>query len=103
MSTTFNRIFYRLEIAPSESDGEGEDHDEWFTSLEAARRRRAELIRADPHLEGHRYGSDFCVSRVILRDLSPKALVLAVLNRAGHVESSEEVVPEYKPKHGWWR
>lgn len=26
-------VLYRLEIAPAESDGEGEDHDEWFGSL----------------------------------------------------------------------
>lgn len=60
-------VLYRLEIAPAESDGEGEDHDEWFGSLRAARRRRAELIRADPHLNGHRIGSDFRIERVNFR------------------------------------
>lgn len=91
---------YRLDVAPSDSDGEGEDYDEWFPSLREARRRRAELIRADPRLEGHRYGSDFAIHRVVFRDLPQRALLLAVLNWSGCVEREEEVAPDYTPRGG---
>jgi len=90
---------YRLNRAPSESEGEGEDWDEWFGSLREARRRRAELIREDPHLEGHRYGEDFRIDRVVFRDLPRRALLLAVLNWNGCVEEDKEgVVPVYVPR-----
>lgn len=90
-------IFYRLSIAPSESDGEGEDHDKWFASLEEARRWRTLLIKEDPHLTGHRYGEDFRITKVTMRSLPPKALLLAALNRCA-AESEEEMVPQYVPK-----
>lgn len=86
---------YRLNIQPDEAAGEGEDHDEYFASLDAARRRRAELIRANPEMEGHRTESDFAIERVTLADLPPAKLVLAVLNRKGYAEKTEMVVPEY--------
>jgi hypothetical protein len=93
--------FYRLEIAPDESEGEGEDHDEWFSSLEGAKRRRSELIRRDPHLDGHRYGSDFAIHCVVLKDLPKRALVLAVLNRRGYTKSDDKIVSVYcVPREG---
>jgi hypothetical protein len=89
---------YRLGICADESQGEGEDHDEWFGSLGAARRRRAELIRVSPRLAGHRYGEDFEIERVVFRDLPRRALLLAALNWRGCVELQEEVVPRYVPR-----
>lgn len=88
---------YCLSIAPSESDGEGEDHDEWFTSLEAAKRRRRELIRDNPGLVGHKFGRDFEIEEIIFAKLPQKALALAILNRRGYVAQRTVVVPSYIP------
>lgn len=94
-------IVYQLHIDEREDDGEGEDHDEWFSSLTAAKRRRAQLIRERPP-EDYKYGSDFQIDRVSLtRTLSPKRLALAILNRRGFVANREAaVVPEYTPPTG---
>lgn len=92
--------FYRLHIAPDEAEGEGEDHDQWFTSLRAARRRRAELIADNPSLRGHRYGQDFKIERVELVQLPPQALLLAVLNGRGYIEQRSTVIENYKPARG---
>lgn len=89
---------YRLGICPDESEGEGEDHDEWFGSLAEAKKRRAELIQLDPHLKGHRYGEDFEIDRVSFRDLPRRKLLLAVLNWEGCVEQVEQVVRRYTPE-----
>lgn len=90
-------IVYRLEVAPSDSDGEGEDHDEWFSSLQAAKKRRGELIKQDPDLEDHRYGEDFEIEKITLADDSRLKLILAILNRTSFYTSREQVVPPYKP------
>lgn len=89
---------YHLDIAAAETDGEGEDHSEWFRSLQAAKHRRAELVRMSPSLRGHRYGCDFAIHRIVTRDLSPVQLLLAALNHSDWFESREEVVPDYVPK-----
>ena len=69
-------------------DGEGEDHSEWFTSLQAARARRSEISREDEN------GEKVAIQRVVVSaHLSPKAVLLAVLNRKGWMKSSQEVVP----------
>lgn len=89
---------YQLHIAPSDADGEGEDHDEWFSSLKAARARRAELIAEDPQLEGHAYGVDFKIEVHEVRPLPRRELVLALLNRRGCFFGGETVVPDYSPR-----
>jgi hypothetical protein len=93
------RAIYRLEIAPSEDEGAGEDHDEWFSSLEEAKRRRSELIKIDPRLEGHRYNEDFSIWRYVPARLSPRRLLIAALNRKDWVEDHTLVVPSYKPRN----
>lgn len=90
---------YRLSIAPdiNGGDGEGEDHDEWFSSLRAARRRRSELIREwKDAWPDHPYGEDFSVHKVTFQDLPKKALLLQVLHRVHYLAASwEEVVPPF--------
>ena len=88
---------YRLNIAPGEDECEGEDWDEWFTSLRDAKARRKELIDLDPTMAGHRYGRDFRIERVKLSNCSRQELVLRVLNRRGYVVVSEVVVEDYIP------
>ena len=88
---------YKLDIAPGESNGEGEDHDEWFSSLDAAKKRRQELIDANPSMGGHRYGEDYAISRVEFAELPPLKLLLAVLNRTGWNKHTEVIVPWYAP------
>jgi len=90
-------VFYRLEIAPDPSEGEGTNCDEWFTSLVKAKARRQELITADPLLENHNYGRDYQIDRVVISDLPKKELVLCVLNRKNYVDKSECVVEHYWP------
>lgn len=87
---------YRLNILPQEHEGEGEDHDEWFTSLGAARKRRSQLIRNMPE-DSYKFGADYDIDEVELVDLPPRAMVLAVLNREC-VVSSRTVVEAYSPR-----
>lgn len=87
---------YRLKVAPDESDGEGEDHDEWFTSLIAAQKRRRYLIKNTPN-DGYRYGEDFEVSEVVFVELPPRALLLRVLNRTAFIDTSRVMMPAHKP------
>jgi hypothetical protein len=94
--------FYRLSIAPNESEGEGLDCSEWFTSLMAAKRRRAELIAAwMPNGanagESHHLGCDYAIDRYVLaRGMKRRDLILAILNRTGWAEHvPETVVPEW--------
>lgn len=88
---------YRLRIAPDGTDGEGEDHDEWFSSLEAAKSRRRNLIRDNPGLLDHRYGRDFMIEEIVLLKLPPRQLALAILNRRNYVARRNTVVPDYVP------
>jgi hypothetical protein len=85
---------YRVTVYPNEVDAEGMDKDEWFYSLDAARRRRRELIKEG---DDYKYGQNFRIDRVRLKDLPPKALILACLH-GDAVESVEEVVAAYRPK-----
>ena len=91
---------YRLHIKPLESDSEGEDHDEWFTSLRAAKKRRAELIRNNPTLNDHPTGCDFDIDCYEVKKLPRTALILALLNRRDSAWSTRrvEVVRPYKPR-----
>ena len=92
-------IVYRLKVEPAEYDSDGEDHDEWFGSLRAARERRRELVTEDPALEEHRTGQDFAISRVTVADMPRRKLVLALLNRTGYRAGEEvEVVKAYAPR-----
>lgn len=84
---------YRLGVEADPTD-EAANHDEWFSSLEKARQRRAGLIElygvhlTDPSLE---------IEEVELASLSPKLLALAILNGLGYVRSREVVVRAYVP------
>lgn len=89
---------YQLQIAPGEYEAEGENHDEWFASLDAARERRRRLIAEDPELKDHRFGRDFEISRIAVADLPLRALLLKVLNRTGWQRERSVVVPAYYPK-----
>lgn len=91
-------ILYRVNIAAHEGEGDEADHSEWFASLEAAMRRRAELIRENPTDEGWLFSSDFAIDRYELAKLPLKQLALAILNDKGYVVRYEEVVPPYTPK-----
>lgn len=88
---------YRLGIVPPESEGEGEDHDEWFQSLREAKKRRKELIDMSPALLDHRTGTDYEIEVVDFVALPLRKLLLAVLNRTGYAERRREVVPPYEP------
>lgn len=79
---------YRLNIYPDQSEGEGGDYDEWFGSLEAARKRRAQLIRDEQ--ADYRMGPDLGIDAVEMPPLSIKRLALHLLNRE-HLQSSEAV------------
>lgn len=85
---------YVLRRWPHEDAGEGEDWDEWFTSLRSARARRRELWDAA------RPG-ELRIERVIFSDLSKKALLVAVLNRTGYAKSFEEVEPRKTEPSSW--
>ena len=89
---------YRLDISPDESAGEGEDWDEWFTSLSEAKTRRRGLIAANPTLSGLRHSQSYAIHRIVLAPLPKKALVLAVLRRLGYSSSSEFVVDDYSAR-----
>lgn len=91
-------VLYRLSVAPGEADGEGEDHDEWFTSLKLAKARRKELIDDDPELKDHRYGEDYQIDRCEFAPLPQRALLLRVLNRDGMFAVSVRVPPYAPPE-----
>lgn len=83
--------FYELHIAPNEYEGEGEDLNEWFTSLSEATARRKELIALNS--TDLRYGRDYAIDQVtITDDLPTKQLVLAILNRKDFVAERKTVV-----------
>jgi hypothetical protein len=90
---------YRLGVCAGPDDGEGEDNDEWFSSLEKAKRRRRELIAQDPYLDGgHRTGQDYGIHRVWLVELPPRELLIRCLTGRAYVSRAEEVVPDYEGK-----
>jgi hypothetical protein len=85
--------FYRLAIAGSKSDADG---DEWFGALRAARKRRTELIRETPlHAVGD---EDFEIELVELLDVAKKKLLLEVLNRRPFVKRRAIVMPPHRPR-----
>lgn len=92
-------IVYRLCVSPSEYDGEGEDHDLWFSSLREAKRVRTDLIRADPGLLECKYDHDYAIERVEVGELSKKQLLLNVLNRkySRWIKKQETMVRSYTP------
>ena len=99
---------YRLGIRPSEYDSDGEDFDEWFSSLAEVRQRRAELIRESK--ETHRQEAaecrewevpravrpDYEIEKIELVDLPTKELALALLNRRRYIAARTIVVPAWK-------
>ncbi len=92
-------IFYRLNVEPAEWDAEGEDHDEWFTSLAAAVAQRKSYIKLDPTLDRHPTGRDFRIEKVWFTDkLSEKQLILRVLNRRAYIVRTQKVVDWYQPE-----
>lgn len=87
---------YQLHIQPGEYDGDGENHDEFFSNLELAKMRRSDLKKESPYAGGgSRGGEDFEIERLTLTKLSPKELILACLNRKYFVAESEVVVPAW--------
>ena len=88
---------YRLKIAPSQTDGEGENHDEWFTLLSAAKIRRR-ILAHEMDWSDHRYGQDFAIEEVEFVDLPPKKLLLAILNRTFVKTVRVVVAPIEKPR-----
>lgn len=87
---------YQLCMRPEDSDGEGEDHSEWFSTLSAAKARREALLqeRADKSFD-----RDLEIRRYIVAKLPKKELVLSLLNRSRCFEpgSMTVVVPPYIP------
>ena len=88
-------IVYELHISPDEYESDDKDCDEWFSSLRAAKKRRAELIKEYPTKEGQRFDSDFSIDRVVISSLPHRDLVLALLNGSGFIRSKETVVEPY--------
>ena len=83
---------YRINITPCDNSGEGENWDEWFGSLVAAKKRRRELIK-DPD---YSYcGCNYSIDQVKISNLPKKKLLLWALNSKG-IFSSVEVVSESK-------
>lgn len=86
---------YRLAISSDESEGEGEDHDEYFASLISAMQRRKELIEI---VGGTPRGyADYEIECLTIAQLPLKKLILSVLNRKGFVAHRELVVEAYDP------
>lgn len=98
-ATSSGLVFYRLRIRPGEHDADGECFDEWFSSIEAARRRRLECIRdARANRSLIKYGSDFEIERVALAPMSPKRMVLAVLNQREFIKTVRQVVAPWNAR-----
>lgn len=84
-------IFYRLNVIPEDFDPEGEDNDLWFTSLRAAKAKRAELI-ACAHEKDLVSDAGYEIERVEVSAFPKKELALRLLNRRAFVRSRKEVV-----------
>lgn len=87
---------YRLGICPGEGEGEGENWDEWFSSLREAKKRRAELIAQNPDGDNARMLEDFEIEQCEIPDLPRKRLAILLLNRRGFVTNSKQVVAPYR-------
>ena len=85
---------YRINITPNQHSGEGENHNEWFGSLAAAKTRRRELIK-DPDYTF--CGCNYSLDRVEIPHLPKKKLLLRALNSKGFFPS-DEIIPEAKAK-----
>jgi len=85
---------YRIDIAPSDSDGEGEDHSEWFSNLALAKKRRRALIASGAG--GERYGEDYEISAYELPKLPPLKLALWCLDRRWEAQCGVVVVPAWR-------
>jgi|TARA_R100000656_G_scaffold104176_3_gene76362 hypothetical protein len=97
---------YQLKVRRTEDQPEGANFDEWFTSLEKAKSRRKKLIkeRAD-RTSNYLVGHDFEIYRVLVKEMSPRSLLLAALNGKAFATHSEQVVAPYDPEdregQGW--
>lgn len=88
-------IVYRLQINTDENAGEGEDHTEWFSSLAAARKRRAVLIRRNGRKSPSCiYDTDHAIHRVTVPGAS-KTTILEALNRSARFWEAVLVVPPH--------
>lgn len=89
---------YRLSIGPDESAGEGENLDEWFTSLRAAKKRRRALIDENPTGDNTRYNTDFGIDLVDLavKGLTRKHLAVMLLNGRKFINKTTRVVEPYE-------
>ena len=86
---------YRLNITPSDTSGEGEDHDEWFGSLVAAKHQRRYYINNDPDISY--CGQNYSIDVVEIPNKPKKQLLLLALNYKGRFPS-KEIVKAWKPK-----
>lgn len=84
---------YRLNHAADVDEGEeGEDWDQWFGSLEEAKKMRTHYIRQGRSSVDQ--STTLSIDRITLKPTLPtKALLLAALNRRGFVKETVEVVP----------
>lgn len=80
---------YRLNITPSEDTGEGEDWDEWFGALIAAKKQRKHYIKEDSDFSF--CGENYSIDAVEIPNLPKKKLLLYTLNRKGRFPSKEIV------------
>ena len=95
-------MLYRLCVTPAEGDGEGEDQDEWFSSLRAAKRRRRQLIERRDDGADWLVDEDLAIDRVQFVPLPPKQLLLRALNRCGFMRCYQQVVaPHPCPPRGY--
>lgn len=96
-----NFKFYTFSYPAGTYDAEGLDSSLWFTSLGSAVAQAREVARElAQNLDGPgdlQMGvTELHIDRVVLQDLSPRQLVLNVLNRQAYVESCEEGVAVVK-------
>tara|TARA_R110002110_G_scaffold225632_3_gene439705 strand:+ start:2902 stop:3318 length:417 start_codon:yes stop_codon:yes gene_type:complete len=75
-------------------EAEGEDTDEYFASLYAAKRRRRELVSEMTKVKAEIDGG-LAIERMKIAKMPRKVATLALLNRRRYVDHVEAVVPEY--------
>ena len=80
---------YRLNITPSDTAGEGENWDEWFTSFAIAKKERQQYITREPD---YSYcGENYSIDVVEIPNLPKKQLLLKALNCKGSFPSNEVI------------
>jgi hypothetical protein len=84
---------YVVRITPDDGSGEGENWDEWFSSLSAAKKRRQEILRAaKDNSEYSCIDPDESIEKITFVSCPKKKLLLKVLNQTGFVAKSESII-----------